>query len=320
MALTRTFFVYLLALGTLFFISACAPKNPLPEVSSTASSKLFVPFVAPRSELCASSSIEMLALYWESKNSFTPALDLHELDARTLIPAKGGTLQIELSAAARADGLVVYPLQGGFEALIAELSADHPVVALLNRGFSWYPLWHYAPIVGYETQTQQIMTHYADTPDEMLSLHTFLSMWERADRWGVILLPPYELPVSLAKEQVLRSIYDFESTGKREEAIVSYKTAHLRWPYDTNILFALANAYYKTQRLDEAEKTYRLILALDAKNPLASNNLADLLTSQSRLEEALEIIEKTSSDDINIQKILNATRKEILFLLGLRKQ
>ncbi|MDD2789173.1 MAG: PA2778 family cysteine peptidase [Sulfurimonas sp.] len=293
-------------------MSACAPKNPLPKDIDTPSSQLLVPFIAPRSELCASSSIEMLALYWHSKTSFTPALTLGELDERTLIPAKGGTLQIELIAAARADGLIAYPLRGGFESLTRELFVGHPLIVLVNRSFAWYPLWHYATLTGYNAQTQHFMTHFAKSPDELLSYSTFTAIWERSEKWGVILLPPGELPLTLEAEEIVRSIYEFESVGKIEGAIVSYETAYLRWPKDTNLLFALANAYYKTQQLQKAETIYKDILSINPAHALARNNLADLLCSMGRSYEALNIIEEATSKEAQTQSILNATHQEIL--------
>ena len=287
------------------------PKNPLPLNNNYSSYKIDVPFVAPRSKLCASTSIEMVSSYWQSMTPYVPRLSLLELDERTLIPAKGGTLQIELMAAARANGLLVYPIEPTFDALFAELSERHPVIVLVNRSFSWYPLWHYAPITGYDAKAQTILTHFGDEPNEAVPIATFGELWKRSDNWGVALLPPGRLPASVSAKVFLRAAYDFEKTGMTNEAIIAYETALSRWPDYVPLLFALGNAYYNSHRISKAEEVYRYILLIDSKYPYALNNLADLLFHTQRSEEALKLLDRVITDDVEIQTLIKNTRKEI---------
>lgn len=270
-----------------------------------------VPFVPPRSDLCGATSIEMVTSYWQSKTSYIPHLSRDELDGRTLIPAKGGTLQVELVATARANGLLVYPLDPTFDALFSELEKQHPVIVLLNRGYSWYPLWHYAPVTGYDGKNQSILMHFSDRPNETMPIATFTSLWERGANWGVVLLPPGYIPASASPNTFLRSAYELEKTGMINEAITAYESALLRWPEEIDIFFALANAYYYSHQLKEAEQSYRKLLSLEPGHSPALNNLADLLCRTNRSKEALNLLEKATTDDKEIQSILKATRKEI---------
>lgn len=308
---TDKLFSLFFTVAALIISSGCAPKNPLPANNNYSSYKIDVPFVSPRSELCASTSIEMVSSYWKSITAYSPLLTLAELDERTLIPAKGGTLQIELIAAARADGLLVYPLEATFDALFSELSEHHPVIVLLNRSYSWYPLWHYAPITGYDAKAQTILMHFADTPNEAVPIGTFAALWERSGNWGVVLLPPGQLPASATPEKFLRSAYDLEKTGMTNEAITAYKSALTRWSDDIPTLFALGNAYYNSHQISSAERVYREILLIDFKNPFALNNLADILCRTGRSDEALKLLEQIETDDIQMQSIIKATREEI---------
>jgi len=302
----------LLALATLLIYSGCASKEPLLSTEHDTSSSIKVPFVAPRSDLCGSTSIEMVSSYWQSITPYTPRLSQKELDARTLIPAKGGTLQVELMATARANGLLAYTIPPTFDALLHELEKQHPVIVLLNRGYSWYPLWHYAPAVGYNKKDQTILMHFSDRPNEAINIATFKRLWERSGNWGVVLLPPEYLPVSASPKAFLRSAYDLEKTGMRDNAIIAYKSALQRWPKDIDILFALANAYHHSNKFTAAEKYYRKLLSIEPLNPLALNNLSDLLCHIGRQNEAMATIKKADSDNIEIQSIINATQKKIL--------
>lgn len=295
----------------LIISSGCAPKNPLPLNNNYSSYKIDVPFVAPRSKLCASTSIEMVSSFWQSTTSYVPHLTLKELDERTLIPAKGGTFQIELIAAARANGLLAYPLEPTFDALFSELSENHPVIVLVNRSFSWYPLWHYAPITGYDAKTQTVLMHFGDTPNEAVAIETFAALWERSGNWGVVLLPPTELPASATAKKFLSAAYDFEKIGMINEAITAYETAISRWPDYIPILFALGNAYYNSHQISKAEQLYRYILLIDPKYPYALNNLADILCHTGRSDEALKLLEHVGTDDVEIQTLIKNTREEI---------
>lgn len=303
------FWVY--AIVALIGATGCTPKDPLPFGSHYSSSTLSVPFIPPRSKLCGSTSIEMVSLYWQSKTSYIPQLSVEELDGLTLIPEKGGTLQIELVSAARANGLIVYPLEPTFEALFSELSEDHPVIVLVNRSFSWHPLWHYAPVTGFDDEKRAVLSHFSDQENEAIAIGTFAALWKRSNNWGVVLLPPDKLPASASSKTFLRAAYAFEKTGKVREAIVAYKSALLRWPEDTDILFALANAYYNSSNLAEAEESYRKLLALNPSHLLAINNLAVLLCHTGRSKEALSVLNKAITDDTQMQSILKNTREEI---------
>lgn len=303
-------FALFLALASLIFSTGCARNTPLPKDANVSSHSINVPFVAPRSELCGSTSLEMLSSYWQSKGSYTPRLSLKELDERTLIPQKGGTLQIELIAAARANGLLVYPLEPNFDALFMELKANHPVIVLVNRGLSWYEFWHYAPVTGYDGELQTILMHFSDKPNEAVPIETFAAIWQRSGNWGVVLLPPDELPSSASPKTFLQSAYDLEKMGMVNEAIIAYKSALRRWSQDIPILFALGNAYYSTRQIESAEESYRKIVLIDKTHPLALNNLADLLCHTNRAEEALRVLDAAVTTDKKIISIINATRQE----------
>ncbi len=301
----------LLASSALIILSGCTPKEPLLSGKYDSSSNIKVPFISPRSDLCGSTSIEMISSYWQSTTSYVPRLSRDELDGRTLIPAKGGTLQVELVATARANGLLVYPLNPTFDALFSELEKQHPVIVLVNRSYSWYPLWHYAPVTGYDAKKKTILMHFSDQPNEALPIATFAALWKRSGNWGVVLLPPGHLPASASPKTFLRSAYELEKTGMIDEAIIAYQTALLRWPKDIDILFALANAYYHSHQLRKAEQSYRKLLSLEPGHPLALNNLADLLCRTGRSNDALRLLGEAVTDDIEIQSIIKATRKEI---------
>ncbi len=301
----------LYAIVVTLLATGCAPKDPFPSQQHYTSSSINVPFITPRSELCGSTSIEMVSSYWQSTSTYIPKLSIQDLDNHTFIPAKGGTLQIEMITAARANGLIAYVIEPTYEALFAELGAHHPVIVLVNRSFSWHPLWHYAPVIGYDEQKRTIIAHFSQQPKEEVPLATFAALWKRSGNWGIVLLPPEELPASISPKAFLHAAYEFEKSGEGEGAVTAYKSALTRWPEDTDILFALANVYYNISNLHDAEETYRKLLSIDPSHPLALNNLAILLCHTQRGDEALRLLDKVVSDDPKIQSMVKSSREEI---------
>ena len=144
-----------------------------------------------------------------------------------------------------------------------------------------------------------------------MPIATFGALWERSCNWGVVLLPPGQLPASATAKKFLQAAYDLEKTGMLKEAISAYESALARWNDDIATLFALGNAYYKMHQIDKAEEIYRYILLIDHKYPYALNNLADVLCHTGRSKEALELLEQVVTDDAQIQTLINNTRKEI---------
>lgn len=295
----------------LSLFSGCALKEPLPSGEAAESSHLTVPFVPPRSDRCASSALEMVAGYWQENGNYQPLLSPQELDRRTLIPEKKGTLQIELVAATRAEGLVAYPLKPSLDALLEELSAENPVIVLVNRAYSWYPLWHYATVTGYDAEHEKIFSHFSDIPDEPIAIATFSSIWNRSDRWGIVPVPPDHIPVTAEPREWLKAAYDLETTGRLDTASIAYESGVRRWPEHIPLLFALANARYREGRLDEAEKRYREILDQEPDHPYALNNLADLLCRKGRGKEALKLLERKPFTDDAAESLIEKTRSEI---------
>lgn len=278
----------LLALGAAMVLGGCAASVQLPD---TPSLTLEVPFVAPQNDLCAATSLSSISLYWEKHASFTSRLDSGDLARLTLIPERGGTLQSELSAAARQNGLVVYPLPPSFEALVRELQSGHPVILLVNRGIGLYPLWHYSVITGYNPSPQAFLAHFGEHPDEEIGVRTLEKMWERSGRWGIVPLPPSMIAATATPRTALKAIWEMERTADRTAAINAYTAARIRWPDDNDLLFALAAARAEQGESEEAQALYRELLVRDPSHPYALNNLAWLLYSKGEKEAARTMLQ-----------------------------
>ena len=72
-----------------------------------------------------------------------------EVAAQVYTPGREGTLRSDVVAAARRNGRLAVPVDRLAD-LTAELAAGRPVVVFQNLGLGWFPVWHYAVVVGYD--------------------------------------------------------------------------------------------------------------------------------------------------------------------------
>jgi tetratricopeptide (TPR) repeat protein len=81
-----------------------------------------------------------------------------------------------------------------------------------------------------------------------------------------------------------------DAQGRVDEAIAAYEEALKTTPHKARVLTQLGALQQRAHRGADAEKSYRAALAVDARNVVASNNLAFLLADERRnLDEALRL-------------------------------
>ncbi|MEY6433868.1 PA2778 family cysteine peptidase, partial [Thioalkalicoccus limnaeus] len=112
------------------------------------------------------------------------AVTPEELVPRVYLPARQGSLQPEIRATARYYDRLAYELDPRLTALLTELAAGHPVLVLQNLGIWRWPVWHYAVVVGFDAERQQVILRSGTTERQVLSARRFLMSWARADAWA----------------------------------------------------------------------------------------------------------------------------------------
>lgn len=110
-----------------------------------------VPFFAQEAYQCGPAALATVLN--NSGLNVTP----DELGPQVYVPARQGSLQFELLAAARRYGRVPYVLRPQLEILAAEVAAGNPVLVLQNLGIAALPFWHYAVVVGFDLARADIV-------------------------------------------------------------------------------------------------------------------------------------------------------------------
>ena len=238
-----------------------------------------------------------------------------ELVTRVYLPQRQGSLQTELVAAIRGYGRLPYPIEPDLSGLLAELQAGHAVLVLQNLGMSFYPIWHYAVVVGYLPYDDAVLLRSGATRRLVMPAGRFLRSWRLAGYWGLVVLPPGELPARPVAATYLKAAADLESVGKTQAAALAYGTAVTRWPDNATAWLGLGNTYYQTDRLPAAEDSYRRAVRVDPDYLAAWNNLAEVLAERGCLNEAITTLDTALARPGTgeaLRKLLLQTRGEIL--------
>jgi len=213
---------------------------------------------------------------------------MQDLVDRVYLPGRQGSLQVEMLGATRSVGRLPYVIDGTLQALWNELAAGRPVVVLQNLGVAVIPRWHFAVVVGLDTERDAILLRSGVEQRRVTSLKTFLQTWRRSDYWGFIVLRPEELPVDVDRQRYQKAVAALEKAGRTEEAAVAWKMAINQWPGNPVALFGLGNIELSLGNDLEAEAYFRAVVELDAKSVAARNNLAIALAKQGRYAEAMQ--------------------------------
>jgi len=287
-------------------LSACSPARPITTDSAGIAPQVMldVPFYPQQIYHCGPAALAGLLEF--NGRYHSPA----ELAEWIYIPDRKGSLQIEIQAAIRRAGLLAYPLKGELAYLLQQLDAGQPVLVLQNLGLASLPQWHYATLIGYDLEQQQLVLHSGTYPNYRISINTFLNTWERAGRWSILALPPSRLPAYPQAEVFLQAAADLESVGQQQAAIDAYSTALSRWPQQGLSLMGLGNLYYARAEYKASVTSFGSLVQLQPDNTMAWNNLAYAYEANGCHELALASIQRALALSPADPRLLDS-RKEL---------
>ena len=217
---------------------------------------------------------------------FSPEATPERLGGEVFLPARTGTLQIEMIAGARRHGAVATRLPGTLEALLREVHAGHAVVVFQNLGLSWYPLWHYAVLVGYDLGTGEVVLRSGTTERLVIGMRTFEHTWVRAGSWAFVALPPGRWPVTADEKAVVEAAVGFERAGTPAQAALAYRSALERFPDSLSLRMGLGNALHAAGDRATAAQAFEEAARRHPGSAPAWINLASTLAGLGRLEAA----------------------------------
>lgn len=281
------------AAAALFLLAGCAgvPQTrallllPSPEFGQAVELSS-VPFYPQERFQCGPAALASV-LGWSGVN-VTP----EQLEPRVYVPARQGSLQPELLAAARHYRRVPYVLAPELTAVLREVRAGHPVLVLQNLAYDWYPRWHYAVVVGYDLDRGELLLRSGTIARHALPLPTFERTWRRGGYWAVVMLEAGKLPATAYETDYVRAVLPFEQGADWETAATAYRSAATRWPESPGAWFGLGNSAYRLRDYAAAEAAFRRVLEERPNHAAALNNLAYVLLARGNASEARRLADR----------------------------
>lgn len=199
--------------------------------------------------------------------------DPDQLADAVFLPAREGSLQIEMLGATRRQGAVATRLQGELPLLLQEVAAGNVVVVLQNLGLDIAPRWHYAVLVGYDLAAREVILRSGVTERERMALRTFEFTWARGGHWAFAALPPGRLPVTAREADAVEGAIGFERSAPPAQAAAAYGALLRRWPDNLLAGIGLGNTRVAAGDLPGAAEAFDAV-AQRHDSAVAWNNLA----------------------------------------------
>lgn len=242
-------------------------SDPSPDIPSSRELTQ-VPFYPQQRYQCGPAALATILNYYRV------AVSPETLLSQVYLPARQGSLQLEMTATARRYGMLVYPLSPELRGLLAEVAGGNPVLVLQNLGFNWAPQWHYAVVVGYDLATAELVLRSGTTRRWQTSLATFERTWARAKYWARVIVPAGQIPITAEPLRYLPAVFDLQQTGQQAAAYRAFQTATRQWPDRPQVWLTFGNAAYARRDFPNAVTAFTKATRLEPGNTIGWNNLA----------------------------------------------
>jgi tetratricopeptide (TPR) repeat protein len=238
------------------------------------------------------------------------------LSSSLYIPARRGSLQVEMLATPRSFSRLAMRLPRAPDALVDELEAGRPVLVLHNYGLPFWPRWHYAVLVGYDPDKDVFLLRSGVKRRQEMRTRRFMVAWHHGGRWAMVVLRPGETAALDDPTSFLEAAAAFESDATPAEARATFDAAVRRWPQEPLALVGRGTAEYRLKNLQAAARDYAAALRIDDTQIGARNNLAQTLLDLDCPLRALNLLELVDTralatplrDAVNDTKLTAQTR------------
>lgn len=264
-----------------------------------------VPFFAQEDYQCGPAALAMVMKHAGL------AVDPEVLKPEVYLPGREGSLQVEMMGATRRHGLVAYQMSPVLGEVLEEVARGTPVVVLQNLALDWYPVWHYAVVIGYDLNKKEVILRSGRERDQRISLVAFENTWARSAHWAMVAMPPEKVPYTATESRYVAAVNAFGKVGQLPASRLAYLSAKKRWPDSLGVSIGLGNIAYLMKRMDEAEAEFRAAVTAHPDSVAALNNLAQTLSDMGHDEEALVFVQRAATLGGPLHDIVLSTQASI---------
>lgn len=226
-----------------------------------------VPFVKQAKNHCGPATMKMVL------SNAGKDIALETLNSQMFTKGMEGTFQSEMISVARRNGMLAIEITD-LASLLKEISVGNPVIVFQNLGMSFYPHWHYALAVGYDLGGPDIVLHSGPKKFEKSDMRLFERTWTLADHWALLVIRPDQQSATASELMHVKAAAMLEQLGKRDEALLAYRTIQKRWPQSLTALMGIGNVSYSNKNFPEAIRALKLATESHPDSAMAWHNLA----------------------------------------------
>ena len=247
-------------------LGACQSMPPPVPEEAAQQTRIATPFFPQQDYQCGPAALATV-LGWSGLD-----VDDQQLVEEVWLPNRRGSLALEMNAAARARGRLVYPINTP-EQLFISLHHQQPVLVMQNLALERWPRWHFAVVTGYRDDGNTLVLN-SDTRETLqVAWNRFVRTWARARYQGWLVLPPGELPAQAAAIPLVQSLEDLARTAGPEMADPFWHPAAASFSDSFLMQFAYGNHLWATGKVDEAIKAFRQATQIRPDDPAGWQNL-----------------------------------------------
>lgn len=215
---------------------------------------------------CAPASLYAIFKWFGEESS------LAALRAKLIAPTKNGALPASVLSTVRHKGFLGVTIRD-LTSVTQEVAAGLPVMALLNMGFRWSPVWHYVVVIGFDRDEQTVTVYDGSAERSHMPMTYFERHWELADYWAAVITPPGKLSASASELEQMHAASSLEAMDHLEAASLSYRAILNKWPDSLSAQIGLANVAVAEDRFSEAEKILESAIKEHADSEVVRHNL-----------------------------------------------
>ena len=288
-------------------LAACGAVPPRAHWPASPLELSHVPFFPQEQYQCGPAALATVLM--SSGVDTTP----EALVSQVYVPAKQGSLQAELMAAARRAGRLPLILPPEFPAVVESVRAGQPVLVLQNLGVAWWPQWHYAVVVGVDPVRQQVVLRSGTERRKVQSIRSFMNTWARSQHWAMVVAQPSVIPGGVEMKSWLTAAQALVDAGRADAGVVALEAASLHWADQALALLLLGNLHYQRGATKAAADAFHGAQRRDPGSVAAANNLASVLIELRCVEQAEAALSRIGSSSTAgpLLNILEQTRDEL---------
>ena len=250
---------------------------------ASAGPPLAVPFFAQQPGTCGPAALAMVANYYGQ------AVTQAEITNAIYLPSIHGTLTTDLAGYAAQFNLWVRQYRSNPVDIRQKLSAGVPVIVLGKFGSQW----HFFIVLGFDEFAGTIWVHSDQRAGLVMSQEQFWRVWDRADRWALLVCPPARATWQLSGDENNDLGVFLEKNGNLPAAAGRYRAATELAPTNSYFQMNLGNVLLKQKLVPEAVVAFRQAVRSAPAPADALNNLAWAYAElNANLDEALALCER----------------------------